>query len=197
MFGEWEDCLQSELASWQNELDDLESRQVDKRAIYNSARSKALRLLSREAQDAGLIPDGSEIDVQHGAQYSSETVTITDDWYDLANLDHIVPVTGRKPMTLRFPNGNSASIDTWRKMYVSIAEWLFDEKLLTTESIPASVRNLLSPSGETSKGRFFSDKLTNGFYLSSDSPSKTMVANTRRIIEAAGISSQQFAVQLR
>ena len=194
---EFVSSLQSELDDWQNELTEIESRPINKQAIFNSARSKALHLLQREAQDAALIPDGSEIDVQHGAQYSSETVTITNNWHDLANLDYTVPVTKRKPMALRFPDGSSVSIDTWRKMYVLIAEWLFDAKLLTQESIPASVKDLLSPSGQTSKGRFFSDQLKNGLYLSSDSPSKIMVANTRRIVEAADASSQQFAVQLR
>ena len=197
MIAEFVGGLQSELSEWKGELTGLENSPIDKQAIFNSARNKALYLLQREAQDVGLIPDGSEIDVQHGAQYSSETVTITNSWYNIADLECTVPVTGRKPMALRFPNGNSDSIDTWRKMYVLIAEWLFDAKLLTPESIPASVSNLLSPSGQRSKGRFFSDKLTNGLYLSSDSPSKTMVANTRRIIEAAGKSSQHFAVQLR
>ena len=57
MFGEWEGNLQSELASWQDELTRLENHAVDKQAIFNSARDKALRLLMRAAGSAGLLPD--------------------------------------------------------------------------------------------------------------------------------------------
>ena len=196
MFGDWRDKMQLELGEWQNELAELESRAVDKQTIFNSARNKALYLLQREARSSGLIPDGFETDVQHDAQYSSEVVTITNNWFDLADLERAVPVTGRKPMALRFPNGNAVSIGTWREMYVSIAEWMFDTNLLTPTSIPASIGNLISPSGRTSKDQYFSHRLTNGLFLKSYAPSKTIVANTCKIIEATGNSSQQFAVQL-
>ena len=57
MFGEWEGNLQSELAGWQDELAQLESRAVDKQAIYDSARDKALRMLMRVAGSVELLPD--------------------------------------------------------------------------------------------------------------------------------------------
>ena len=56
MFGDWEDDLKSELASWKNELDKLKNRSIDKRLIFNNARSKVMLLLQRTAQDGSLWP---------------------------------------------------------------------------------------------------------------------------------------------
>ena len=57
IFGEWEGNLRSELVRWQDELNELENRPVDKRAIFTSSRDKALHLLNSQAHDADLMPD--------------------------------------------------------------------------------------------------------------------------------------------
>ena len=56
MFGDWEGRLKSELTTWQDELDELENRPIDKRLIFNSAKNKAMNLLQREARAADLLP---------------------------------------------------------------------------------------------------------------------------------------------
>ncbi len=66
MFGEWEDNLQSELTSWKYELSELESRAVDKQAIFNSTWSKAAYLLRRAAESEELMPDLQAIDERSG-----------------------------------------------------------------------------------------------------------------------------------
>ena len=49
MFVDWEDRLKSELTEWKDELDELKSRPIDKRLIFNSTKNKAMHLLQREA----------------------------------------------------------------------------------------------------------------------------------------------------
>ena len=56
-FADWESGIKSELAGWRNELRELESRPVDKAAIFGSARNKAVYLLRRAAQAADLSSD--------------------------------------------------------------------------------------------------------------------------------------------
>ena len=57
MFSEWEDNLRSEMIAWKDELAELESRAVDKQAIFDSARNKAMHLFHRAAESAELLPD--------------------------------------------------------------------------------------------------------------------------------------------
>ena len=57
MFGDWESGLKSELTGWQDELDELENRPIDKRLIFNSVENKAMSLLQREARGADLLPE--------------------------------------------------------------------------------------------------------------------------------------------
>ena len=66
MIADWVSSLQSELASWKEELSKLESRAVDKQAIFNSARNKANYLLRRAAESAELLPDMQENNEQSG-----------------------------------------------------------------------------------------------------------------------------------
>ena len=56
-FTDWEGSIKSELAGWRDELSALESRPIDKAAIFGSARNKAMSLLRRAAQAADLSPD--------------------------------------------------------------------------------------------------------------------------------------------
>ena len=70
IFGEWEGNLRSELALWQDELNELENRPVDKRAIFTSSRDKALHLLNRQAHEADLMPDMVGDDQQYSSDVS-------------------------------------------------------------------------------------------------------------------------------
>ena len=56
MFGDWRSNLELELAGWRSELTELENRQVDKQAIFGSARDKTMHLLHRAAEGTELLP---------------------------------------------------------------------------------------------------------------------------------------------
>lgn len=60
MFGGWEGCLKSELTDWQDELDELKNRPIDKQLIFNNAQNKAMSLLQRAARSADLLPERLE-----------------------------------------------------------------------------------------------------------------------------------------
>ena len=70
IFGEWEGNLRSELVRWQDELNELENRPVDKRAIFTGSRDKAMHLLNRQAHEADLMPDMVGDDQQYGSDVS-------------------------------------------------------------------------------------------------------------------------------
>ena len=70
IFGEWEGNLRSELVRWQDELNELENRPVDKRAIFTSSRDKAMHLLNSQAHEADLMPDMVGDDQQYGSDVS-------------------------------------------------------------------------------------------------------------------------------
>ena len=58
MFADWERTLRAELSEWRTELGALESRPIEKQAIFTSARIVVMHLLQRMAQDMGLT-DGN------------------------------------------------------------------------------------------------------------------------------------------
>lgn len=57
VFADWEGSIKSDLTVWRAELSALEIRPVDREAIFNSARNKAVYLLRRAAQTADLLPE--------------------------------------------------------------------------------------------------------------------------------------------
>ena len=61
LFAEWEDNFKTELLLWQGELLSLDDHPVNKQAIYDSARNKAMYLLRRAAENADLLPDSTRI----------------------------------------------------------------------------------------------------------------------------------------
>ena len=60
----WHQDFERELAVWKGELAELENRAVDKQAIFNSARNKAMYLLHRAAANTDLLPDPQTISDQ-------------------------------------------------------------------------------------------------------------------------------------
>ena len=71
MFGDWRDKMQLELGEWKSELAELESRAVDKQAIFDSARNKVAHVLQREAKAADLLPDRFGVDSWQGTPATS------------------------------------------------------------------------------------------------------------------------------
>ena len=56
LFPKWESDFKQGLAEWKNELDNLESKSLDGRLIYNNARARVLQALESVAQETGLLP---------------------------------------------------------------------------------------------------------------------------------------------
>ena len=60
--------LQSELAVWKGDLAALENRPIDKQAIFDSARNKAMSLFHRAAAHTDLLPDVQDIPTKQTPQ---------------------------------------------------------------------------------------------------------------------------------
>ena len=196
MFGEWEDNLRSELADWQNELAELENRPINKRAIFNSARNKAMHLLGREAHEADLMPGIFEDDDRPLViSWSDEDV---DAWCSLSELGNSVPVTGQRPILIRCMDGTEKSARNWREIYAAIAEWLIDAGHLSRATIPSSLNALFASQEEWyDSGQRKTMELKNGMFLYAGMSATSIVTNARRLLEAFGEDPAQFDVQLR
>ena len=192
IFGEWEGDFKSELGPWRLELDGLENRSVDKQAIFNSARNKALHLLRREAHGSDLMPTSVDDDQQDYLDTSCLFESDESHSYNLEELGSIVPVTGRRPLTMRFPNGVEQPVRSWRVLYTSVIAWLEEQGHLAPGDIPSDVANLLHHNdGESSK------ELKNGRFINVNLNADAIISNSRRFIETCREDPTQFHVQLR
>ena len=192
IFGEWENDLKLELALWRLEMDGLENQAIDKQTIFNSARNKAMHLLRREAHDSDLMPsifdDGQQDHIPPSWLFENDEYRSC----HLAELGSIVPVTGRRPLTVRFPNGVEQPVRSWRVLYTSVVEWLEEEGHLAPGDIPPDVANLLHQNGGES-----SRELKNGRFINVNLNADAIISNSRRFIEACREDPTLFQVQLR
>ena len=184
-FADWEGNLRSELAGWRRELAGLESRPVDKEAILGSARGKAMYLLRREAQDAGLLAE------------PSENVAAASDWYSLVELHRHVSVAGRSPASIRFPDATESTASTWRALIRNIAEWLIDVGLLLQGNIPSQIGAFFRPTHERfPSGGLKTTELKNGMFLVPGNSGEHAISWSVRLLEAFGKDPAQCYVQL-
>ena len=198
IFGEWEDDVRSEFAGWQIELAELENRPVNKRAVFNSARNKAMHLLGREAHDADLMPGVFDDEEQSFIEIPWLSDSNEDDWCSQSELGNRVPVTGQRPLTVRFPDGTEESARNWRELYAAIAEWLVDAEHLSRTTIPSRLNALFAPQEEWyDSGQRKTMALKNGMFLYAGMSALTIVSNAKRLLEAFGESPSQFHIQLR
>lgn len=192
MLVKYVDGLHSELADWRRELAELESRPVNKRAIFNSARSKAMHLFRKAAID--YPPEDDEDGRPPPPPYG---------WHKLSELGDIVsekgwrPLAGLKPSDLQFPNGNK-KISSWKEMYTSVVELLFKETPLSPDDIPRELKKFFRPEEwRAPQGYLKTTKLPNGLFLVTALDAGSMVFRSCRFIRACGKDPAQFQVQLR
>ena len=192
--------LQSELDNWREERAELESRKVNKQAIFNSARSKAMHLLRQVAEDIISLPE------THGQHEPIETtdsapvlpVPSDGNWYKLSELGNPVSVTGKKPLALRFPNNSEpVRVKSWGGTYISVVKWLFNEKPLLLNNIPEELKKFFRPEAFIHKGLSKTTELPIELYLFYALASKVVVLNAIAFIQAFGEDPEQFHVQLR
>ena len=205
VFADWEGGIRSELAGWKSELAELENRPVDKQAIFNSARNKALHLLRREAHDVDLMPgvyDEGRPDILYGLLPDGTIGQLPDDdensWRNLSELGNTVSVTGQRPHAIQLPDGTEKSARNWRDLYSTIAEWLIDSGHLSPATIPSRLDALFAVQEEWyDSGQRKTMELKNGMFIYAGMSASTIVSNARRLLEAFGESPSQFHIQLR
>lgn len=317
MYGDWEGTLKAELASWRDEVNALESREVDKQAIFDSARNKAMHLLRRAAEGVELLPDhagGNEaLSATHFGQQpalgnsspstlhtptNSAVLPVTlvpapeasfkdalmrtkqawivttyqDGREDVSlwrannitpssnivgnirsrpqfrsgtwqahgirsvrvSIDHpetaqppesegtqnsVVPanqisggaaqisisdlrgmksMADLKPKSISFPDGTKESITDWRRLYVTVADWLIDSGRLSQQNIPNKVQSHFSDEQvQFDSGAFKSRKLKNGMWLNTNFSAPQTMSRIGQLLEAFGENPAQFQVQLR
>ena len=194
-FVNWVDNLRAERGKWRNELKELESRPVNKQAIFNSARSKANHLLRQVAEVMDLWE-------KTNGPYPPPPPPREGNWYKLSELDKTVPITGKKPLALRFPNNKEEPTNSWKTIYISVVKWLFNEKPLLLNNIPGELKKFFHPKETqwiSKKGRVHltTTELSNGLFLFTCLSGKDIVLNAIAFIQAFGEDPAQFEVQLR
>ena len=185
----WVGNLRAELADWRGELEELESRPVDKAAVFNSARIKATHLLGKKAKAMGLLPD--------------DPPPPPDGWRKLSELENTVSekgwkaLAGKKPLALRFPNGNK-NVSSWKEMYESVVRWLFKGTPPSPNDIPSELKKFFRPEEWWApQGYLKTTKLGDRLFLITALDAGSMVFKSCRFIQVYGEDPSQFHVQLR
>ena len=190
-FVNWEDNLRAERDKWRSELKELESRPVNKQAIFNSARIKAMHLLRKAAKDIIDYPpkNGPPPPPPPPDKLSELGDTVSEKgWKSLAGL---------KPSDLQFPNGNK-KISSWKEMYTSVVEWLFKETPLSPDDIPSELKKFFRPEEwRAPQGYLKTTRLPNGLFLVTALDAGSMVFRSCRFIQVCREDPAQFQVQLR
>ena len=194
-FEKWKGNLQSKLADCHRELAELS------KAIFNSARNKAMYLLQKKAKDMGLLPDI----IIPPKPPDGLTGVLKPGWYNLSELGNTVsekgwkPLEGLKPSALRFPNDvDGKSVSSWKEMYKSVVEWLFREELLLPNDIPRELEKYFRSEKQWDpKGFWKTVELENGLFLYTHLGTGGIVSRSHRFIQVCGKDPAQFQVQLR
>ena len=199
MIANWVRGLQSELAGWKNELAVLENRPVDKPAIFNSARNKMMYLLRREAQAMKLIDGVAEKTVESPKVDTvfQQRVLSGDDWCKMSDLGNTVSMDNRKLNAIQFSDGAEESVNNWRQLYITVANWLIDNGHLSQNNIPTHIANLFSHEQvQYDSGAYKSRELKNGMFLNTNYSGLQTMSLIRRLLEAYGETPAQFYIQL-
>ena len=195
----WVGNLRAELADWRVELEELESRPVDKAAVFNSARSKAMYLLRRVAQAEGLSPESLDDNRQSEVnQFVSQAIAGAE-WFAVSDLLRNPNLaTNRKVAALQFPDGITQPLNSWADLYCTIAEWLIDEGLLSQDNIPDRIANRFSrEEGNYPSGQRKTRTLKNGMFTIPGQSAQNVVSNICNLLEAYGAPPAQFRAHLR
>ena len=205
--------LKKELNDWKKELIRMESQEIDRRSIVNSAREKLLRLFKQEAEIAGLVPqdppaketsrrfpesppsdDRGDLDDSGSA---SEEFTLS----RLVALK-VQAISGRKIRALNFSSGRSHPIKTWLELLVGITEWLIERGKITYDQCPIPYRKGTTPQIDripivSKKGRAPNQRqLSNGLWLHVRDSAHGTIQRAVKLLERFGEDSSEFSVRL-
>ena len=189
---EWARSLQVELEVWRTERASLEDQPINKGLIFGSAKSKAICVLSTEAEKLEVLPDSG------GAPGEPNADTLRDGWHPLSAISD----TDGKPVGLRTPSEDELdiSITTWTALLIEVAEWLVCNGLIAKEGIrtEAGRSMIIGDVPEHPSGNKFrtAKKLSNGMYLEASINAAEMVRRAAYLVEVTG-APRRFYVQLR
>ncbi len=195
---EWLNTIRSESARWRDELAAMESRPLDKRSIFNSARDKATRALVRQAHGAGLLPEHIHADVSKPDGKSTESLLsydpIPDGWYSLSDLGRIIPVSGRRrPIAVRFPDDRERPCGGGQSFYREVVDWLVAQGHFADEKIDSRLERYIFP---PQKRRDRSKALSNGMWLYTDENVNVIVERVKLFVRVCNEDVRQFYVRL-
>ncbi len=178
---EWLDTLKRELSRWRGELAKL--RAVDKELVFNSARAKVRRLLSREARKAGLWPDNGP-----PPPHTS--------WQPLATLLG-KNISHSKPSAVKFPDDRQIDCKHWNRFYVAVVEWLVAKGHFADGRIDRRLENCLyhPHDGRRPPGNR-SAELSNGMWLNQNLSAGYIVEKASLFVRVCGEDARQFFVRL-
>ncbi len=189
---EWERNLKDELDGWQTEIAELKEKPDDKRLIFDNTRDKVTRLLSRQAQDIGILSDASSSVIDHRFVASSS------EWILLSSSIPSTLITGRKPSELRMPEGQQIPVAHWPDLLVEIIEWFIRHDKLTVDNIPISAKlYLVNNIPRHVNGTDFKAKrhLSNGHYLEASLSAK-QICNSVDLLNKYSDTPVQFFLRL-
>ena len=211
LFPEWENSLRQDLAVWKDELGGLESRDPDRRLIYNNARERVLQALESVAHETRLFPRPlrREALVRTPIAENSTPVSLeSGQWMTFAQLSEwseIDPTTGSsiKPCRFRDSNGNETQVRSWIDLIWQTAEWLIQKGIILEEDCPIKGKNnnryLIHSRPVNANGRTFKrpKTLSNGLYLDSQFNSKAIARYCGQLLDKFDQDPAQFHALLR
>lgn len=195
---EWLNTMRSEIARWRDELAAMESRPLDKRSIFNSARDTATRVLVRQAQDAGLLPERIHADASKPDGKSTDPLLpydpIPDGWYSLSDLGRIIPVSGkRRPIAVRFPDRRERLCGGGQPFYREVVDWLVAQGHFPDDKIHGRLERYIFP---PQKRRERSKALSNGMWLYTNEKVNVIVELVKLFVRVCNEDTRQFYVRL-
>ncbi len=220
MIADWEGILRSELARWQAELAELENRPLDKPAIFSSAQNKALHLLQRAAQSAGLVagnyPAGASPAENNNRFRNPDAISTVPSSYQSAPLDYNsgewLPLSELQPNfrdnpyppnAMQCPDGTVKALGRWYEVLITVANWLIQENLLLPQHCPLHLgrsQNCIintEPHYQDGRRMRVPQDLANGMFMESGHSSTNVARYSRALLMNFKIDPAWFNVQLR
>lgn len=194
---DWEGNLRSELAGWRRELAGLESRPVDKEAIFGSARGKAMYLLRREAAAADLLvsnqPGNQAAAVRPAVGSPTPGNGSGEGWIPLPAFVPDGTTRPAPPQALRFATTEVVPITRWNDVLVEIANWLIRSGKLSASDCPVVIGRaksyFINTTAYNHDGRRIKNSrlLSNGAYIHLAFDSSNTIKRGNELLQHFGV----------
>ena len=131
---------------------------------------------------------------------TEEPVVLGTDWHRLVDLKD---VKGKKPTSVRLPDGQSPQISTFVELNLRVLAWLTESGRLSASHLPirrprSRSRFIVATSPKHPTGKpFVNLKMVNLLYVEMNFSATDQVKNCKEIIRHVGLDPADFAVKLR